>query len=112
MDKTKDMAIREKLCREKDQIAERLMNGSEMSIQDLDRLDKIYHTLKSQCQYMEHAEKEEYGTEYGMSGARGRGPDGRYISRAGGPAYSEGYARGYSEAMNHNPDYPPVRNGW
>lgn len=114
MDKTKDMAVKEKLCKEKDAIADKLMSGQEMSIQDLEKLDKIYHTLKNLCKYLEMSGEYEY--EDGVSGARGRGPDGRYISRMG--TYDDGYARGYSEAMsrmdgNSGTHYPAhIRNGW
>lgn len=47
-------------------------------------------------------EAEEYDMD-GMSGARGRGADGRYVSRESSnnrQSYDDGYSRGYSEAMN------------
>lgn len=92
--------IEQRLCREIDLIESKYANGTgEMSIQDIEKLDKVYHTLKSMATYNAMKEAEEYG-EGGMSGARGRGPDGRYVSRDAGESYSEGYDRGYSEAMN------------
>ena len=36
----------------------------------------------------------------GMSGRRGRGMNGRFVSRDGGNSYAVGYSQGYSEAMN------------
>lgn len=97
MDMRKDMIIKERLCKEKDAIAEKLQGGQEMTIQDLDRLDKIYHTLKNLCKYTEY-EEPEYD-ERGFSGMRGRGPDGRYMSRDMAPEWHEGHS-------GHYP-YPP-----
>lgn len=85
----------------------------EMSPQDLDTADKIYHALKSAETYFAMKEESEgeysgeggnsmrrgrsyrrsYGGSYegGMSGARGRSPyTGRFVSRDGGSYYSMG----------------------
>lgn len=101
MDTRKDMLIKEKLCKEKDLIAEKLQNGQEMTIQDLEKLDKIYHTLKNLCKYMEYEEDLGYDEQRGFSGARGRGSDGRYMSRDMGPEW-----RDEGRMSGHYP-YPP-----
>ena len=78
----------------------------ELSMQDIEKLDKIYHELKSQATYCAMKEAEDYGGESytnnqnGNSEYRGRGMNGRYVSRDSADRYTEGYSRGYSEAMN------------
>ena len=42
----------------------------------------------------------------GYSGRRGRGADGRYVSRDGG-SYADGYSQGYSEGMRQSGHWPP-----
>jgi hypothetical protein len=97
--------LEQKLCKEIELIESKYMNNAgEMSVQDVEKLDKIYHTLKSMATY--NAMKEAEGYDEGMSGRRGRGADGRYVSRDSGASYNEGYERGYSEAMNHSGHYP------
>ena len=49
---------------------------------------------------------EEMPGEESMSGRRGRAMNGRYVSRDGGNSYSEGFSRGYSEAMRQSGHYP------
>ena len=94
--------LEQKLCKEIELIENKYQNNAgEMAIQDVEKLDKLYHTLKSMATYNAMKEAEEYG-EGGMSGRRGRGSDGRYVSRDSGESYSDGYERGYSEAMNHS----------
>ena len=97
--------ILEQLCREVEQIVENIKKNETLSSQELERLDKMYHLKKSMltCQAMEEAE--EY-SEGGNSTYRGRAANGRFVSRAhggsynqNGSSYSEGYERGYSEAM-------------
>lgn len=99
------------LCRELDILEQKFRGGAEMNPQDLDRLDKISHAMKSLETYKAMKEAEEYGrSEDGMSGRRGRGTDGRYVSRDGGRSYADGYSQGYAAAMSqmsgHYP-YPP-----
>lgn len=106
--------LEQKLCKEIELIENKYANNNgEMSVQDVEKLDKIYHTLKSMATYHAMKEAEEY-EEGGFSGRRGRGADGRYVSRDAKNGYSEGYEHGYSEAMNrmggnsgHYPIYPP-----
>lgn len=95
-------SIEKSMCKELENIERKLESGQEMSSQDLDRIDKLAHAMKSLATYMAMKEAEEYE---GMSGARGRGADGRYVSRESSEmssrqSYDDGYSRGYSEAMN------------
>lgn len=92
--------IMKQLCKETVQIAEQIQRNNAMSVQDLEKIDKIYHAKKSMLTADAMEEAKEYEGEGGMSGRRGRGADGRYVSRDHGESYSEGYDRGYSEAMN------------
>ena len=94
--------LEQKLCKEIELIESKYQNNAgEMSIQDVEKLDKLYHTLKSMATYNAMKEAEDYG-EGNMSGRRGRGADGRYVS------YSDGYDRGYSEGMRQSGHYPPM----
>ena len=109
--------IEKQLCKEMMQIAEQIQKNQSMSIQDLEKLDKIYHTLKSKETYEAMVEAGDYMEERGMSGdnqngmsgRRGRAANGRFVSRMSGNSYDEGYRRGYSEAMNHMPYYDEPR---
>ena len=100
--------IMKQLCKETIEIAERIKQNNTMSVQDLEKIDKIYHAKKSMLTADAMEEAKEYeGVENGMSGTRmtysgrrGRGSDGRYVSRDAGESYADGYDRGYSEAMN------------
>ena len=115
--------LEQKMCKEVEMIeAKYAQNPSaEMSTQDLDRLNKLYHTLKSQATWTamkdaeDYMEEKDYGNnQNGMSGRRGRAANGRYISRESANSYADGYSQGYSEAMNqmngnsgHYPVYSP-----
>lgn len=107
MEGKKHEILEQKLCKEIEIIENKYQAGNaEMSIQDVEKLDKLYHTLKSMATYHAMKEAEEYeegglsGTRMTYSGRRGRGADGRYVSRDAGESYTEGYERGYSEAMS------------
>lgn len=94
-------AVMGQVCKEIEQIVENMKKAPSMTVQDLEKLDKLYHLKKSMlsCREMEEKEPE------GFSGRRGRGMDGRYMSRDTEDmhqSYAEGYSRGYSEAMNMN----------
>lgn len=56
--------------------------------------------LRAEQILMETGEYEDEGEMPGMSGRRGRGMNGRFVSRDGGNSYAAGYSQGYSEAMN------------
>ena len=87
--------LEQKLCREIELIEQKYQNTQgEMSIQDVDKLDKLYHTLKSKATY---DAMKEYGYENNMSRHTASG---RYTNRDGGSSYESGYSQGYSEAMN------------
>ena len=106
--------LEEKMCNELELIKGKYMQdpSKEMSTQDLEKIDKLYHALKSQATWCAMKEAEEYGEEggnsysyagsnqNGNSGYRGRAMNGRYVSRESANSYADGYANGYSEAMN------------
>lgn len=80
--------------------------SQDLSMQDIEKLDKIYHELKCQETYCAMKEAKNYGEESfsnnqnGNSEYRGRAMNGRYVSRESADRYTEGYSQGYSEAMN------------
>lgn len=107
MNFSNDIIIEKQLLKEKDQIAESIQKTGNMSIQDLEKLERIYHTLKSQAAYCGMKDPEGYWDQFeddqnGMSGRRGRAANGQYISRD--TSYEDGYNRGYSEAMSRTQD--------
>ena len=79
------------MCKELDKLEDKYKGGVEMSLDDLKKLDLLYHTLKSKATYDAMTEANEYGYEGGMSGRRGRDSMGRYVSRDMGPGYSGHY---------------------
>ena len=93
--------LEEAMCRELDALDKKLGgNPGEMSVQDLEKADKLYHALKSAATY--HAMKDAEGWEDKdasgrMSYRRGRDGMGRYVSRD-----MDGY--GYS---GHYPEWMP-----
>ena len=108
MEVMKHEILEQKMCKELDTLEEKYRQGVEMSIQDLEKIDKLYHALKSMATYNAMKEAEAYGQggdspQDGYSGRRGRGPDGRYMSRDMGPHMSGNYDDGYS---GHYPMYP------
>ena len=116
MEMKKHEILEQRMCKELDALESKLVSGADMSMSDLDKIDKLYHALKSKATYDAMKDAENYGEE-GMSGYRGRAANGRYVSRDdGGQSYADGYSQGYSEAMNqmnnsgHYPmPYPPRR---
>ena len=91
--------LEKKMCMELTALEEKVKGSGEMSVQDLDKIDKLVHAMKSLATYNAMKEAEEYEMD-GMSGRRGRSPStGRYMSRDGGQSYADGYSRGYAEAM-------------
>lgn len=105
-------ALEKSMCKELEAIEQKMKSGTEMSVQDLDKVDKLTHAMKSLATYKAMKEAEEYGMEDGMSGARGRSPmTGRYVSRD--PGYS-GYGRSYDDGYSGHypmmyPAYPEPR---
>lgn len=113
--------LEQKLCKELEIIESKFIQNpnAEMSAQDLEKVDKIYHALKSMATYNAMKEAEGY-EEQGYSGRHMRSPStGRYISGTGysmnnGDSYADGYANGYSEAMaqNQSGHYPMMQNNY
>lgn len=97
--------LEKEMCRELETIEQKLKAGTEMSDTDLKRVDMLAHAMKSLATYKAMKEAEEYGMD-GYSGRRGRGMDGRYVSRDPGSSYADGYSRGYSEAMSQSGHWP------
>jgi hypothetical protein len=101
--------IKKQLCKEAEQIAEQIQKNNSMSVQDLEKLDKIYHLKKNMLKVSEMEGLDDYQgpgmsneiNQNGNSGYHGRAANGRYVSRMSGNSYADGYDRGYSEAMNH-----------
>ena len=92
-------AFKKHLCKEIATLEEQVVKNQNMSVQELEKLDKLWHLKKSILGSEAMEESEEYEQE-GLSGRRGRGMNGRYVSRDGGASYAEGYSRGYNEALN------------
>lgn len=118
MEAKKYEILEQKMCKELENLEEKFRGGGDMSMQDLEKIDKLYHALKSMTTYNAMKEAEDYeGMSGGYSGRRGRDAStGRYVSRDSGNSYTDGYSRGYSEAMSqmnnngnsgHYPMYPP-----
>lgn len=94
-------SLEKAMCKELEAIDQKLKSGVDLNTNELDRADKLAHALKSLATYTAMKNSEEYGDyEGGMSGYRGRGANGRYVSREAGNSYAEGYSRGYNEARS------------
>lgn len=85
--------IENQLLKERDQIAENIQKNQSISSQELEKLDKIYHALKSMATYCAMKEADEYQNRSHTSMVRDTNRE----------SYEEGYNRGYSEAMNRMP---------
>lgn len=90
-------SLEKTMCKELEAIEQKIKGGAEMSETDLKRVDMLAHAMKSLATYKAMKEAEEYEYDDGMSGRRGRGMNGRYMSRDYGP-------RSY--------DYPPYPPRW
>lgn len=90
------------ICKEIESVLDQIEKNGAMSDKDLERLDKLYHTKKDllATHGMEHPDEYYDGS---MSGRRGRGADGRYVSMDYDP---RSYAGGYSQY------YPRENPGW
>ena len=74
--------LEEKMCKELESLEEKYRtSNSEMTVQDLEKIDKLYHALKSKATYEAMKEYDENDDFEGVSGRRGRDGMGRYISR-------------------------------
>lgn len=97
--------LEETMCNELEKLDKKYGGEhGEMSVQDAEKIDLLYHALKSAATY--HAMKDSEGWEEkdasGRSYRRGRDSMGRYVSREMGPGYSGEY--GYS---GHYPEWMP-----
>ena len=87
-------ALEKAMCKELEMLEEKVKGTPEMSVQDLEKIDKLAHAMKSLATYKAMKEADEYGMDNGMSGRRnaytGRymdmGPDG-YSGYPGYPGY-------------------------
>jgi hypothetical protein len=129
MDKNEaSMIIEQHICKEIIQIAENIKKTNSMSIQDLEKLDKLYHAWKSKLTAEAMIEAEESldnevindENQNGISGYRSRLSNRRATSRMSGAydnGYADGYSYGYSEAMNSTREgmsghYPITNNNY
>ena len=94
--------LKKQICKEISQIAEQVQKNGTMSTQDLEKLDKLYHTKKDMLATygMEEVSNLENQNENRISGYRGRAANGRYMSMSD-RSYADGYSNGYSEAMKN-----------
>ena len=99
------------VCKEIEQLEEQVVNNKNISMQELEKLDKFYHMKKSMLTADAMEEAEEY-EQPGFSGYRGRAANGRYVSRDGGNSYADGYSRGYSEAMTQQRTHGGTPPAW
>lgn len=102
-------ALEKAMCKELETLEQKMKGSAEMSVQDLEKVDKLAHALKSLATWKAMKEAEEYEQD-GYSGRRGRAMNGQYVSRDGGRSYADGYSRGYSEAMAQSGHYWPGHN--
>lgn len=109
MEVNKHEILEQKMCKELETLEDKYRGGEQMSMQELEKIDKLYHALKSMATYNAMKEAEEYEND-GFSGRRGRSSvTGRYVSRDDGSGYADGYSQGYSEAMTQM--HPPRFGG-
>lgn len=113
--------IEQHMCNALDEIETRLKQGQKMSPNDYEQVRVIYSALIKKKGYEGMLEYEDYEDDMeGNSGRRGRASNGRYMSMDTRKSYDDGYARGFSEAMNeignsgHYPMMPyyPRNNRW
>ena len=93
---------------ELEQLDAKYASQSEFTAADAEMYKCLMMALEKQLR-IEQIEGGMYGEmpgEENMSGRRGRAMNGRYVSRDGGNSYSEGFSRGYSEAMRQSGHYP------
>lgn len=90
--------IENTMCREMEMLNQKYSNGSEMSENDLKRIDLLAHAMKSLATYSAMKESEGWGeTSERHSYSRDDGYSGR--------SYADGYTQGYRDAQ-HSGHYP------
>lgn len=94
-------SLEKSMCKELEAINSKLAAGNEISTQDLEKIDKLTHALKSLGAYrvMKEAENCDYPNQNGMSS--GYYPKDRY---------ADAYQRGYDAASNMSGYYGPRRS--
>ena len=92
--------IERKMCKEIEAIEEKYRANptAEMTVQDLDRLDKLYHALKSKATYDAMKEASNYKPDENSSSMHGNMAN--IYGESDRSSYADGYSRGYSEAMS------------
>lgn len=98
--------LKKELCKEIDIIGAKLESGAEMSIADLEKIDKLAHAMKN---LIKIKDSEEHENRQNMSGRMG----GYYASGNMGNSFADGYSRGFADARNGYYDgrsgmYPPM----
>lgn len=84
------------LCKELERLDKKYSAGTDMTVDDAERVDMLYHALKSAETYHAMVDAQEDDDMSGRSYARGRGSRmGRYMPRGMG-GYSGRYEDGYS----------------
>lgn len=113
MDEKKFEILEQKMCKELELLEEKYRTSpNEMSVQDVDRIDKLYHALKSKATYdaMKEAKMGYSQDSYGMSEQRNRDSMGRYSGRM---SYGPERDRMYSgTSYGYYPPYPPMPERW
>lgn len=64
--------LEQKMCKELDAIEEKYRGGADMTTQDLDKIDKLAHSLVSLMKYNMLKETEEYSEDGRMQNMSGR----------------------------------------
>jgi hypothetical protein len=108
--------LEETMCRELDKLDKKYGGEQgDMTVQDAEKIDLLYHALKSAATYHAMKEADEEGWEEkdasgrGRSYRRGRDSMGRYTSRGMGMGYSGTYPADYGYS-GHYPEWmPPYR---
>lgn len=96
--------LEQAMCKELDRLDKKYANDlPEMSVQDVEKADVLYHALKSATTYhaMKDADEWEDKDASGRGYRRGRDSMGRYTSGGGYPGY------GYSGSPEWMPPYYP-----
>jgi hypothetical protein len=111
--------IKAQVCKDIVEMAEKIRKEGNWSIQEIQKMDILYHLKKDMLAThgMEHPEEYERYSGDNTSGRRGRAANGQYTSRemenSRTESYMDGYSQGYSEAMSRmNGDSGHSPTGW
>ncbi len=97
--------LEDAMCRELESLDKKYAGEAELSAQDVEKIDKLYHALKSAATYhaMKDAEWEDKDAS-GRSYRRGRDAMGRYVSRDMGYSGYDGRGESYGRPYPMYPD--------